>query len=321
MMTLANAHLLTNTFLFICLCYLPVLRASPRQTPSTIHQHLTISTREVSNFLTSLFPDRQNLDNTLITLDINETLVTHHEDEFLGSSSLFYHLKKLHMEALDIDCVSAIAYIDPLLIEVYRHADIKITDPGTPAAINTLKKQKAIVLGLSCRNPSTNSVILEQLAKLGIQFSDINVQDTLGSVFTVYIIDGLFTTGHSQTKGEALAHLLSLPSFSHIRQVIMLDDQERQLDSAVHYLKLLEQPIDLITVHCIPHLKQPFNAPLAMEQLKTFIILHCHKEPIRQYFQTHQLTLERGKPFDAPTYSCCKFKRNLAAALKLNRKN
>ncbi len=237
-------------------------------------------------YLTSTLANETRLDQTLIVLDIDDTILASPTGQWLGASVMFYGLMKETLERNpDWSKRQAADYLDPLLVHLYRRIPLDLVDSTLPEVIDTLKKRGARVIGMTSRGIVTKEVTLWQLSQFGVTFTDTGSQRDilLPEARTSLIEHGVVFTGHGNRKGEVLDFLLKEGQttlsniFSNIHRIIMIDDQVRHLVDVGN--TLTEQTFT--PVLCTYPATQPeYNHKEAVLQLRQFLKLWKDRDKV-----------------------------------------
>ncbi|PJE78660.1 hypothetical protein CI610_02397 [invertebrate metagenome] len=232
-------------------------------------------TPKPGHFLTHWLKTIDHPERILLLLDIDDTLITTPPKQWLGRSELFYdYLRREQHRQPQKTQVEIASQIDPLLIAVYERTPSILTDSTLPEAIEQLRKKGIIVLGITSRGEQLWPLTLKQLTQKNIVFSSITTEKQFSNKnkMPITIREGIIFASHGNTKGETVRALLKTswikPSIKHI---VMIDDQQRHLnsvgDTLVDYPALSFQPILCI----FPQTSAPYNASEAEQQLEQFL--------------------------------------------------
>ena len=234
------------------------------------------------------------LERTLVILDLDDTLITSPQGQWLGRPKLFYDYLAEEQAAFPDKTKKQIAEtIDPLLDKVYNRIPVALTDAEIPAAINEFKQRGALVIGLTSRGIGLLDTTLAQLNKLGIVFSDITVKTPLSTSETSnpVFVSGLAMAGHDSTKGEVLKALIEFGYLSdHFSQMIMIDDTLTHLENVGQVLSELVNTIYTPVLCLYPQKVAQYNSQVARQQLKTFLTLWQDDPEIKQLIETDYFT-------------------------------
>ncbi len=280
-----------KTFLFLSLLCASLSQAAP---PPPNNNILRISSNHIVTQMEAQLTKQPDLSKTLILLDLDETLIKQKPGEFLGTSDMFYFLKAHIAKEKGITVQQASDYIDPVLTELYKHINLVLTDEALSSWIEHLKNHGATVLGFTARGPNVADVTLGQLKKVNIRFSPINTTKNV----KFFIKEGLYTIGQSQTKGQALEHLLASSCCTIHNQIVFLDDKIKHLNHAADIMRKFST-IEFLPVLITTNQKTAFNPEEAMKQL-------CH------FFNTHtqdaglQALIKQGNPWALEITKACR---------------
>ncbi|MCY4043637.1 MAG: DUF2608 domain-containing protein [Cellvibrionales bacterium] len=240
---------------------------------------IQVDQENISQLIDTQVLKQKDLSNTLILLDVDDTLITHKPGTTLGSSTHYYALTDMLIHDKKYNKKQAIDAIDPLLIEIHKRIPVIVTDEAIPATIKKLRTKGATVFGFTARGNILLTTTLEQLTQLGIQFSPI-------SSATLFLKNGLFTVGQSTSKGEAAVALLNELKDSDFSQIIFLDDKEEHLFSVEKALHGRFKPQQTLFVHVnVPPFK--FNPAKANQELCDFIEEHQNESAFKAFFGTN----------------------------------
>lgn len=238
---------------------------------------LSIDRANISQFFETQILTQKDLSNTLILLDVDNTLITHKPGTWLSSSEHFYGLIDMLVHENHLSKQQAIDSVDRLLMEVYKRTPALLTGPNIPETIKKLKTKGALVIGFTARGTILLDTTLNQLKQMGIQFSPVTSS-------TLFLKDGLFTVGQSISKGEAANALLKELHDSNIQKVIFLDDKEKHLASVQMALKGLPMTDKAIYAHVIIPPASAFNLQKANQELCDFIEANQSDSEFKAFF-------------------------------------
>ena len=246
--------------------------------PGLIMAHY--KTSEPGQFLASWFEPLgdEYCRETLVVLDLDETVLTTPPGQWLGHSAMFYSLlDSLVAKEPALNRREASDRIDVLLKAIYQRTPLALTDSSLPDVITSLKERGVKVIGMTSRGVGIKDVTLWQLQQSGIKFSSIGERwMNLSSSRQICLQDGVVFVSHGNRKGESLNLLLDEPSeyFENIRQIVMVDDKQKHLSDVSHSLGLRESKnrYDLVEVLCTyPDLRGSYDPELGWEQLQAFL--------------------------------------------------
>ena len=154
-------HFFRNTLLLIAVSWLTIActesyKPTKKQVAiaekGLLAEPYPLKTVQPGKYLETLLPHEGDLSNTLVILDLDDTVITSPEGQWLGRSEMFYDLLNKELKASPGRSKKEIAEaIDPLLIEVYKRVPVVLTDKCLPEAIKQYQKKGALVIGMTAR--------------------------------------------------------------------------------------------------------------------------------------------------------------------------
>ena len=234
-------------------------------------------TDKPGEYLKTYLDKESDLKNTLVILDLDDTVITSPEGQWLGRSEMFYDLLNNELKAHPTKSRKEIAEtIDPLLIEVYKRVPVILTDKQLPRVIEQYKNRGAIVIGMTARGHSLWDATVEQLNRTGVKFSNISSYKpiTIDKNRQIRFQDGIVMVSHGNTKGEALEALVISKNLPYnYDKIIMIDDKQSHLNNVSSIVpRLRGKNVLFIPVLCTyPQSVKQYNSAEAKQQLRTFI--------------------------------------------------
>ena len=226
-------------------------------------------------FLSQSLENRQLGSGALVILDLDDTTITTPEGQWLGRSETFYHM--VEQEARlnpDKGRMDIIRDIEALLLMVYPHTRVQLTDPELPEVINRLKARGITVIGMTARGLSLAQITLDQLEKAGVEFSNTGPLRTLllEGERQVRIDRGIVFAGQQNSKGETLLALQADKVLSIPAQVMLVDDRKRHLLTVKDALHRHDSNVSYHPVLCTYLAdKKAFDPQESEQQLLAFL--------------------------------------------------
>ncbi len=210
--------------------------------PSCWH-HTPESKIVESDAITSVYqyikPEEYNRD-TLVIFDIDNTLATQPTD--LDSDHwVDAMMKKKMLEGLSSQ--DALLAILPAYWQIQHHTWLVPIEPETVGTLKTLQEKGVTVIALTARDIFILHRTLEQLERLGINFSRNSPQKAMEpygmSRPTTYLEGILFVCGRD--KGKSLLHWLNQMNYKPSK-IIFVDDKLKNIHSVEQALKKENYP-------------------------------------------------------------------------------
>ncbi len=278
---------LWNALLFILASHLLVactdLSQSPVKRQVAVNNQLVTDNEQMEEtalpgkYLDNLIRKQDDLKNTLVIMDLDDTTITSPEGQWLGRSEMFYDLLKKEMNDAPGQSKKSIAEtLDPLLIEVYWRVPVILTDKTIPQNIEKLKERGATVIGMTAKGSTLWDVTLDQLKQTHVQFSDISVPDgfEIGGNKRVVVKNGVVFVSHGNTKGEVVKALVNSELVQeNLNAIVMIDDRMGNLDSVAEVIRRnYSKQVHYTPVLCTyPNSVRKYNSSEAVEQLEVFL--------------------------------------------------
>lgn len=211
----------------------------------------------------------------LVILDLDDTTITTPEGQWLGRSEMFYYLVSKELEQAPGKTRQQIVNeIDPLLNLVYARVPVQLTDPTLPGVFQQLQDKGIIVIGMTARGFPVADVTNAQLQATSVRFTDTGPAQmvSINENRQFRIEHGVVMVGQGNKKGEALVALLKEKILPVPKQVMLVDDHERHLNSVRDALTGYLPAVSYQPVLCT-YLegRKPFDANESEQQLLAFL--------------------------------------------------
>ena len=252
-------------------------------------------TENPGEFLSKWQLEHSPLETTLILLDLDDTCISAPDDNWLGSSVMFYQLLAHETRRTEKTTEQPINYIYPLMLQVSSLTPVVLTDDQLPQAVSNLIQQGVVVLGLTARGNDFIKFTPHQLEGVGLHF-DQRIGDhifTLENKEPIQVRDGVVFVGNHNTKGEAVTELLKSGKLPYQpSKILLMDDRLEHLNSTQEALQAYQSDIEFIPVLSTYPQKhhQNYQDNVAREKLLHFLYEHHEKSAINSLIQTDPFT-------------------------------
>ena len=239
----------------------------------TGHNQKQETTGHPGEYITQWLSQAEKPANSLIILDIDDTILTTPQGQWLGNSQMFYTLlEQALVDNPNWSRLQAAEHIDTLLLAIYPRVPFSLTDPELPLALDQARQQGARVLGMTSRGLSMKAVTHWQIDQAGIHFSTTGSPKQMKLDHSRFSIleQGIAFVSHGNRKGEVLAHMLTEETaiLPDIERILVIDDRQKHLDDIAATVTSI--PVTTVLCTC-PASQRVYQPEIAKQQLKTFL--------------------------------------------------
>ena len=251
------------------------------------YQTSAATTSQPGLFLQQTFNDGTLNNQSLVILDLDDTTITTPEGQWLGRSEMFYYLVDREMQRNPGRTRQSIVdEIDPLLTMVYGKVPVQLTDETLPDTINHLISKGVTVIGMTARGLPVADATRRQLKEVGITFSDTGAERfiALPGDRQFVVEHGVVLAGQGNKKGEVLIALIENKLLPKPERVMLVDDNDRHLDSVQQAVMSFDSDITYVPVLCT-YLKgkKRFDSVESEQQLLDFLYQWRHDRAVSNF--------------------------------------
>jgi hypothetical protein len=251
--------------LLALLLSLPAFAKSDYESPPVITQALTEIAPRLENILAEFEP------GDVAVFDLDNTVFR--EQQTLGTDEWYSHiLHRLMQRGLSREIAAEV--LEPVNRSIKAESKMRLLEPGLPQILRRLQDRGMFVIGLTARHPNLAQITLEQLAKLGVDFSLSQfpghrvVGDHIGGLPNLFSWRGGVAFTDGALKGVVLKHILQGAGVQP-KRIFAVDDRIHHIHNLVE--AMLEMGIEGRAIHYLRvQQEEPFNPKLAELQYRVF---------------------------------------------------
>lgn len=168
--------------------------------------------------------------NTLVVLDLDHTLVR--TKESLGSTAWYYYERQANYDK-GLSAEQSFDTLYPVWVKLQQYVALEHVAPNVLEVLKQLKQKSAGVMAMTSREPSVSLITLEQLADVGIDFSDSPLNALKFDFPVEYPIgfyNGVLFSARNEKgavfNGVMLKAKEGLKGANRIQKVLFIDDRE-----------------------------------------------------------------------------------------------